>query len=39
MRGLESNVEVVSKQAAKYSDECGDITLFDWSTMFVYDSN
>ena len=36
---LKSNAEVVSKQAAKYSDACIDIALFDWSTMFIYGFN
>ena len=39
VRGLERNTEVISKQAAKSSDECRDIALFDRSTMFVYDFN
>lgn len=39
MRRLERNAGVVSKQAAKSSDECRDITLFDWSTFTVYDFN
>lgn len=33
---LKSNVEVVSKQAAKYSYECSDIAPFDWNTVCLW---
>lgn len=39
VRGLERNTEIISKQAAKSSEGCRDIALFDRSTMFVYDFN
>lgn len=34
---LENNAIVLSQQMLKYSDECDDIVIFDWLSMFIFD--
>lgn len=34
---LENNAIVLSQQIKKYTDDCDDVALFDWHSMFIFD--